>query len=87
MQVWADTLKLIAAYPVFGCGAGAYAFALPKYQTATPFLTVDFAHNDYLQAIAELGVAGFLIVAFFVIQLVIAAVRAGSAEASLDGGR
>lgn len=84
VQVWADTLKLIAAYPVFGCGAGAYAFAFPKYQTAAPFLTADFAHNDYLQAVAELGVVGFLIVAFFVIQLVATAVRAGVTETVLE---
>jgi len=85
IQVWTDTLQLIAAYPVFGCGAGAYAFAFPKYQTAVPFLTADFAHNDYLQGVAELGAVGFAIVAFLVLQMAFTAVRAGAADTFLEG--
>jgi O-antigen ligase len=60
-QIWRDTLRLIAAYPVFGCGLGGYHSGLLRYKTVTPMLTVDFAHNDYLQILAEMGALGFLI--------------------------
>lgn len=58
--IWRDTLRLIAAYPVAGCGFGAFQSAYMRYQTVAPLLTVNFAHNDYLQLLAELGVPGFL---------------------------
>ncbi len=83
-QVWTDTLHLIAAYPVFGCGAGAYAFAYPKYQSAVPFYTVDFAHNDYLQAMAELGLIGVLIVAFWILQMLVKCLATAASEPLLN---
>lgn len=57
--IWGDTLRLIGAYPLFGCGLGAYESALLPYKTSAPLYTVDYAHNDYLQLLAELGVLGF----------------------------
>ncbi len=60
LQIWRETRHLIAAYPIFGCGLGAYASAIQKYRTSSPLSLVDFAHDDYLQFLAELGVAGFL---------------------------
>lgn len=62
-QIWRDTLPLISAYPWTGCGLGAYEFGLYKWKTAAPMNTVDFAHNDYLQVLAELGIPGFLLAA------------------------
>lgn len=60
LQIWHETRHLIAAYPVFGCGLGAYASAIQKYRASAPLSLVDFAHNDYLQLLAELGPAGFV---------------------------
>lgn len=62
VQIWKDTVKLIAAYPWTGCGLGAYERGLFAFKTAAPMNTVDFAHNDYLQILAELGFPGFLLV-------------------------
>ena len=64
--IWADTVRLVGAYPVFGCGLGAYESALQPYKTVAPLLTVDYAHNDYLQLLAELGVLGFAPLLFLV---------------------
>jgi O-antigen ligase len=58
--IWRDTVHLIAAFPLFGCGFGAFQSAYMRYQTVSPLTTVNFAHNDYLQLLAELGPAGFL---------------------------
>ena len=38
---------------------GAYEPAFYKYKNVAPMFTVDYAHNDYLQYLAELGVFGF----------------------------
>jgi len=74
--IWRDTLHLIAAYPVFGSGLGTYAVAFLKYQTSIVDRLFDFAHNDYLQLTAELGMAGFLLLAAWVLPVAGNAFRA-----------
>jgi O-antigen ligase len=79
LQIWKDTLPLIASYPVFGCGLGTYASAIQKFRSSTPLALVDYAHNDYLQLLSELGAVGFLIVVaagFLLLKSVLAIARA-----------
>jgi O-antigen ligase len=59
LQIWRETLGLIRAYALPGCGLGGYEAAFLRYKTVAPLNTVDYAHNDYLQGMAELGVVGF----------------------------
>lgn len=69
IRIWKDTLALIHAYPVFGCGAWAFEPSFFQHQTSGTLALVNFAHNDYLQGMAELGALGFL----FVLVAVVAA--------------
>jgi O-antigen ligase len=59
LPVWRDTVRLIRAYPVFGCGLGAYESAFLEFKRTSPELNQDYAHNDYLQYLAEMGAVGF----------------------------
>lgn len=61
VAVWRDVPGVIAEYPVFGCGLGGFESAFLKFKTSAPVQIVDYAHNDYLQLLAELGIAGFAI--------------------------
>jgi len=61
LALWQESTRLIVAYPLFGCGFGGYQSAFLKYKVSAPMLTDDYAHNDYLQLVAELGVIGFLL--------------------------
>ena len=81
-SLWRDTTHLIAAYPWFGCGLGSYQSAFPAYQTVALQFTVDYAHNDYLQTIAELGILPFAIGLCFLLRLFLSAVRAALREPS-----
>lgn len=63
MQIWSDTFGVVAAYPWTGCGLGAYEHGLYQFKAVAPTNTVDFAHNDYLQILAELSLPGMLLVA------------------------
>jgi O-antigen ligase len=74
-QLWAETIPLIRAYPVFGCGLGGYETAFWRFKVSGPLLTDDFAHNDYLQLLAELGLVGFAIGATLAFSVVRMAVR------------
>jgi O-antigen ligase len=62
VEIWRDTLQFIAAYKWTGCGLGAYEHGFYRYQAVDPASTVNFAHNDYLQIVAELGIPGTLLV-------------------------
>ena len=58
--VWDATLRMTMETPVLGVGLGAYQDAFTRFRpTAVPLdKFVDFAHNDYLQLLAETGVIG-----------------------------
>lgn len=63
LGLWGETMGLVRAYPVFGCGLGSYESVFPQFKRMAPERTADFAHNDYLQLLAELGLAGFVMLA------------------------
>jgi O-antigen ligase len=63
VEAWSDTLHVIAAYPWTGCGLGAYERGMYRFKNAVPTRTLDYAHNDYLQMAAELGIPGILLLA------------------------
>lgn len=63
LSLWNDTLPLIAEFPAFGCGLGGYESVFMKHQSVANEYGVEFAHNDYLQFLAELGIGGFLLLA------------------------
>jgi len=84
VDMWRDTLGLIKAFPLFGCGLGAYESTFPKYQTVAPMYTIDFAHNDYLQYLAELGALGFLVGLVLVLRLFTKTLRAAIDGPSTD---
>ena len=73
--VWRDTLRLISAFPVFGCGLGGYESAFTRYKASLPMFDQDYAHNDYLQGLAELGIVGFAIVVLLVTAALKPAIR------------
>lgn len=56
VEIWRDTLQLIGDNKWVGCGLGAYEHCYYRFQTVDPASTVNFAHNDYLQIVAELGI-------------------------------
>ena len=74
-QLWVETIPLIKAYPAFGCGLGGYETAFWKFRATGPLLTDDFAHNDYLQLLAALGLVGFAIGAALAFSVVRSAAR------------
>ncbi len=78
LQLWEETLQLVSAYRVFGCGLGGYESAFLRYKVSAPLVTDNFAHNDYLQVLAEGGVIGFAIVAALFLGIVARAIRATS---------
>jgi len=45
-------------HPVKGVGVGTIVTAFPRYETAYDGLVVNHIHNDYIEALAEMGLLG-----------------------------
>lgn len=74
--MWRATLRVIAANPLAGVGAGAWENDVPLYQEEGAQLETDYyAHNEYLQLLAEYGLAGWVFLLALAAWLLAAAWR------------
>ena len=83
-RIWRDAIGVVKAFPLFGCGLGGFESAFLRYKTVAPMFTVDYAHNDYLQLLAELGVFGFLAGLLLAFRVLLAAVGRAVETWSVD---
>ena len=58
LSIWKDTLRGVQDYWLAGSGLGTFPYAFQRSAMYLPQKTVDYAHNDYLQWLLELGVPG-----------------------------
>ena len=56
-----DAFRMSRDYWAHGVGLGAFEVAYTPYQTIITDLTIDYAHNDYIQFFAETGIWGWLL--------------------------
>lgn len=64
-EVSRDTFNMWLQNPILGTGAASYKYIYPHYKgdDVTSEYLYDYAHNDYLQFLAEFGAIGFLLLA------------------------
>lgn len=75
-DMWRSAWDMFLEHPFLGAGLGTFALRYPALRAFTETSSTGFfAHNDYLQLLAELGILGF--VAWFVVPvtLLVLAVR------------
>jgi O-antigen ligase len=73
LQIDGDILKMVLERPVLGWGHGTFADVYPRFRSFYTDLEVNAAHNDFLQVLAETGIAGFAAM----IWLLVSAIRSG----------
>ena len=91
MIMWKATARMIQARPFSGVGAGAWESDIPLYQATGAQLETDFyVHNEFLQLMAEYGLAGWAFLLALFAYLIASAWRTwrdtsglGQAEAPL----
>jgi len=67
-DMWRSAWGMFLEHPFFGTGLGTFALRYPALRAFTETSTTGFfAHNDYLQLLAELGILGFI--AWFIVPL------------------
>jgi O-antigen ligase len=60
-----DTWRIFLGHPATGTGLGTIQTVFPAYETQYDAKVVNHSHNDYLEALAETGIAGGLCCAWF----------------------
>ena len=85
-EVWKDSWKMIRDNPITGVGLGAYETAFPIYGRQNGTLVVNYAHNDYIQALTDGGIVGGLLALAFIVLILRAMFRAMKSEDSLLAG-
>lgn len=84
LNLWRDTLAMIADNPLLGFGPASYLWVYPHYwHHLAIYINPQFAHNDYLHLVAEFGLlgAGLLLGALgYAVVRMIAILRGGESE-------
>jgi putative inorganic carbon (hco3(-)) transporter len=62
IPIWRDAWKMVPGRLIFGDGLGTFQWLFPAYETMEPDTPAKYAHNDYLQALIEIGVVGLALV-------------------------
>ena len=57
-----DALHMWREHPWLGVGLGDFETAYPRYQSFPTDMWIDHAHNDYVEAAAETGVVGAVLI-------------------------
>lgn len=69
LRIAHDCLRMVSQHPWFGWGAGTFESVYPEYRSDASEFAVDHAHNDYLEALVETGIAGLAMVFAFIVVL------------------
>lgn len=69
IHFWQTALRIFRDYPILGAGLDSFGIAFSQYDTWNGAYRIEQAHNDYLQILADAGIAGFLCVAAFIFLL------------------
>jgi O-antigen ligase len=85
LGLWRDALRMVPRFPLLGAGFNAFGTSYTEYQTVERYEWYGEAHNEYLQALTDLGLAGAAMVLALVVRLLRCAFRA-AATGALDAG-
>jgi O-antigen ligase len=72
---WIDILRIWKDFPLFGTGLGTFGNISAMYKSTPAQSLFIYAHNDYLQLLSEVGVAGFTLMLFFFISYFVLVLR------------
>lgn len=71
LQIWRDTIPLIASRPILGYGPDTFGLVFPKFETANQQGTLwDKAHEEVLGTAATQGIVGVLAYAWIMVAFI-----------------
>ncbi|MHB8809915.1 MAG: O-antigen ligase family protein [Desulfobulbaceae bacterium] len=75
LPVAQDSLEIIRSFPLTGSGFGTFLHVYPMVRTVAGDAVFDHAHNDYIEVMADGGIIGLLLCAWFVVSVLAHAIR------------
>ena len=69
LHFWSVAWRIFLDYPLLGAGLDSFALAFTGYDTWNGTCRIEQARNDYLQILADAGLAGFACAAAFILLL------------------
>ncbi|MFH1238931.1 MAG: O-antigen ligase family protein, partial [bacterium] len=69
ISLWKETARYISDHPWLGTGIGTFGDYYPQYKSMTEMRSAEFAHNEFLNIWAEIGVFGLLVCLWLVVLL------------------
>jgi O-antigen ligase len=69
LSIWKSALDMIKDHPGTGTGWGTFRSVYPSYRRDRVFHGIAFAHNDYLQIAAGMGLPGLGLFLLFLVML------------------
>jgi O-antigen ligase len=73
--IYRDGFRMFLRKPVFGWGLGAFPVVYPEFRSFYTNFFVNAAHNDYLQLLVEMGLAGFATMVWLLVLVYRTAVK------------
>ncbi|HEY7098203.1 MAG TPA: O-antigen ligase family protein [Terriglobales bacterium] len=87
LQIDRDAIRMFSSRPLLGWGLGTFADAYPQFRSFYTDFSVNAAHNDFLQFLAETGILGFAAMLWFVFAMFRAAcAKLGRWSMNTNGG-
>jgi O-antigen ligase len=69
LDFWRTAIRIFLEHPIIGAGLDAFGVAYSFYDPSSGMFRVEQAHNDYLQTLADAGIAGFICITAFIYLL------------------
>jgi len=67
--IWAGAWTMFRAHPLVGVGLGAFETVYPMYGRGDGMTLIQFAHNDYLQALSDGGIVAGALAIWFIVAI------------------
>jgi O-antigen ligase len=64
-----DSVRMLLHRPVLGWGFGTFSVVYPSFRSFYTDLSVNAAHNDYVEVATEAGLVGFALMLWFIYRL------------------
>ncbi len=80
LKIWQGTVEMIRSKPITGVGIGDFIWGFPRFRPEGLNVQANSAHNDYLQAAAEMGLPALLVMLWLLAAIIITGIKRSNSD-------